>query len=185
MIEFLKSLQLLSDDELRHFERLIQLKELKKGDFLIQQGQICSEVVLIKSGVLRSFWINSEGDELTNCFAFEGDWMTAFSSFITQQPTDEYIQAMSKSELWVLKKTEMEILYEQKGVWQKIGRLLTEFQYIALEKRLVSFQKQSAKQRYEDLVEHYPNYISQIPLQYLASYLGITPRHLSRIRRGL
>jgi CRP-like cAMP-binding protein len=111
--------------------------------------------------------------------------MSAFSSFITQKPTEENIQAVVDSELLILKRSDMEMLYENSSAWQKVGRFLTEMQYVEMEQRTVSFQKHSAKQRYETLIEHHSHYIKFIPLQYLASYLGITPRHLSRLRKEI
>ena len=167
MIQFFKSLQLLSDNDLQKMDGLPISKTLKKGMFLIQEGKICNEIAFIKSGILRSFYINNEGEEITNCITFENELMSAFSSFITQ------------------KRSDMELLYENSSAWQKVGRYLTEMQYVELEQRTVSFQKHSAKQRYETLIEHHSNYIKYIPLQYLASYLGITSRHLSRIRKEI
>jgi hypothetical protein len=82
----------------------------------------------------------------------------------------------------VIKKKDLEKLFEKSNEWQKIGRLLAEMQYVDLEKRIASFQKESGSQRYETMLKRYPNYIKYIPLHYLASFLGVTPRHLSRIR---
>lgn len=185
MIKFFRSLQLLSDTELQLLDGLSIMKSLRKGEFLIQEGKVCDEIGFIKSGILRSFYINSEGDEITNCITFENEFMSAFSSFITQQPTDENIQALSDTELLSLNRNELDFLYANSPAWQKVGRILTELQYVELEKRMVSFQKQTAKQRYEILLKNHSNYIRYIPLQYLASFLGITPRHLSRLRKGL
>lgn len=184
MIEFFTSLQLLSETELQLLDGLSKMKLLRKGEFLIQEGKVCDEIVFIKSGILRSFYINNEGDEITNCITFENEFMSAFSSFITQQPTSENIQALSDTELLSLNRKELDLLYASSPVWQKVGRILTELQYVELEKRIVSFQKQTAKQRYEILLKNHSNYIKYIPLQYLASFLGITPRHLSRLRKG-
>ena len=94
MIQFFKSLQLLSDNDLQKMDGLPISKTLKKGMFLIQEGKICNEIAFIKSGILRSFYINNEGEEITNCITFENELMSAFSSFITQKPTEENIQAV-------------------------------------------------------------------------------------------
>jgi CRP-like cAMP-binding protein len=185
MIQFFKSLQLLSDNELQKLEGLPISKTLKKGDFLIKEGKICTEIAFVKSGILRSFYVNNEGKEITNCITFENELMSAFSSFITQKPTEENIQAIVDVELLILKRSDIEMLYENSLTWQKVGKFLTEMQYVEMEQRTVSFQKHSAKQRYETLIVHHSNYIKHIPLQYLASYLGITPRHLSRLRKEI
>jgi CRP-like cAMP-binding protein len=185
MTSYFRKLQLLSESDLISLDNLTINKKLRKGDFLIQEGEICSEIVLIKSGILRSFYINNDGDEITNCITFENELMSAFSSFITQKVTDENIQAVCDTDLIVLQKRNLELLYSQSINWQKVSRILTELQYIELEKRIASFQKQTAKQRYQKLIKEHSNYIKFIPLQFLASYLGISPRHLSRLRKSI
>jgi CRP-like cAMP-binding protein len=184
-MDFFKSLPFLSDSDKQNLNRLTKTKLLVKNKFLIMEGNISDEIVMIKKGILRSFYINSNGEEITNCIAFDGELMSAFSSFITQHPTDENIQALCDTELLVLKKSDLETLYESSSAWQKTGRLLIELQYVELEKRIASFQKQTAKQRYETLLKNHSNYIKFIPLKYLASYLGITQRHLSRLRKEI
>jgi len=185
MIQFFKSLQILSDKDLQIMEGLPISKTLKKGTFLIQEGKICNEIAFIQSGILRSFYINNEGDEITTCITFENQLMSAFSSFITQKPTEENIQAIMDTELLILKRSDMDMLYEKSSAWQKVGKYLTEMQYVEMEQRIVSFQKHTAKQRYETLIEQHSNYLKYIPLQFLATYLGITPRHLSRLRKEI
>lgn len=183
MISYFRQLQLLSESELVELDNLTTSKKLRKGEFLIQEGDICSEIVLIKSGILRSFYTKNNGDEITYCIAFENQLMSAYSSFISQKGTEENIQAICDTELIVLKKSNLELLFNNNVKWQKISRQLTELQYIELEKRIVSFQKLSAKERYLNLIENYSNFIKFIPLQFLASYLGISPRHMSRLRK--
>jgi CRP-like cAMP-binding protein len=185
MKEFLKSFNLLTNNELDEVEKYISIRILNKGEFFITEKKICTEVAFIQSGILRSFYNSTDNEEITNCISFENELTSAFSSFITQLPTDENIQAISDSVLLVLTKDDLEMLYKSSATWQEIGRLLTEMQYVELEKRIVSFQKFSAKQRYQELLKHHSKYIQFIPLQYLASYLGITPRHLSRLRREI
>lgn len=183
MIDFLASLQILNEEELQNLPDLLQEKTLKKNGFLIQPGQVASEIVFIKSGILRSYYIHLNGDEITNCITFAGELMSAYSSFISQAPTEESIQALVETELLVLGKEDLEKLYEQSSRWQNVGRLLSELQYMELEKRILSLQKQNAKQRYQQLLQNHPNYLKFIPQNHLASFLGISPRHLSRLRK--
>ncbi|GGF13622.1 Crp/Fnr family transcriptional regulator [Flavobacterium limi] len=183
MIQFLRSLQIISDSELEKLSGITKNKILKKNDYLIQEGNICNEIVLIKTGILRSFHRNSEGNEITKCIAFENELASAYSSFITQQPTFENIQAICTTEVIVLNRKDLHNLYENSQEWQKLGRLLTELEYIQLENRTVSFQKQSAQERYNTLINNHSKYLKYIPLKYLSSYLGITSRHLSRLRK--
>lgn len=176
------SFNILTETDLNNIDSCIFERRLKKGEYLIQQDMVSDEIAYIKSGVLRSFYINDNGDEITNCITFEGELMSAYASFITQLPAEDSIQALFDTELIVIKKKDLEKLFEQSNEWQKIGRLLAEMQYVDLEKRIASFQKESGSQRYETMLKRYPNYIKYIPLRHLASFLGVTPRHLSRIR---
>lgn len=178
-----ESIQILSQQELDQLDGLITTKILKKGEFLLKENQVCNEIVFIEKGILRSYFFNHQGDEITNCFAFESEFMASFSSFITQDVAEENIQALIDTEIQVINRKGLEQLYKSSANWQEIGRKITEMEYVNLQKRMVSFQKLSGKQRYQELCLNHQNYIQLIPQQYLASYLGITPRHLSRIRK--
>ncbi|GGF02816.1 Crp/Fnr family transcriptional regulator [Flavobacterium limi] len=179
-----QSIQNLSLEELNLLDGLITFRKLKKGEFLLMENQVCNEVVFIKKGILRSFFVNHKGDEITNCFAFENEFMASFASFITEEKAEENIQALTDTEVQVLSRKGLEKLYQSGYNWQETGRKLTEIEFVNLNKRMISFQKLSGTQRYEELYKNHQKYLQLIPLQYLASYLGITPRHLSRIRKA-
>lgn len=156
---------------------------LEKGEYFAKVGRVCNEVAFIKSGILRSFHTNEEGDELTYCITFPDNFMTAYSSFITGAPSVENIQAVIPTELIILKKSDIDRRAEQHISVMKYMRFIAEQHYLALEQRVFSLQKENAKARYKELLSTQPQYLQQIPLQYLASYLAITPRHLSRLRK--
>ncbi|KAF2342647.1 Crp/Fnr family transcriptional regulator [Flavobacterium tistrianum] len=180
-----QSIQLIPQSELDQLDDLIITHKLKKGELLLKENQISKEIYFIKKGILRSFFFNHQGDEITNCFAFENEFMASFSSFITQNVAEENIQALADTELEVLSREGLFKLYELGAHWQEIGRKLTEMEYVTLQKRMISFQKLSGTERYEELYKNHQKYLQLIPLQYLASYLGVTPRHLSRIRKAI
>lgn len=179
-----QSIQNISESELEKLEHLITFRKLKKGELLLEENKVCNEIFFIKKGLLRSYFYNHQGDEITNCFAFENEFMASFSSFITQNVAEENIQALADTELQVLSRDSLEQLYQSHTKWQEIGRKLTEMEFITLQKRMIAFQKLSATQRYQELYNNHQKYLQLIPLQYLASYLGVTPRHLSRIRKS-
>ncbi|BDU27115.1 Crp/Fnr family transcriptional regulator [Flavobacterium sp. GSB-24] len=184
MRSIFQSIQDFSQEELDLLDDLITFRTLKKGELLLTENQVCNEIVFIKKGILRSFFINHKGDEITNCFAFENEFMASFASFITEEKAEESIQALADTELQVLDRKSLEELYKSSFNWQETGRKLTELEFVNLQKRMISFQKLSGAQRYEELYKNQKKYLELIPLQYLASYLGITPRHLSRIRKA-
>lgn len=185
MKSIFQSIQNFSAEELNLLDDLITLRTLKKGEFLLTENQVCNEIVFIKSGILRSFFLNHKGDEITNCFTFENEFMASFASFITEEKAEENIQALVDTELQVLDRKCLEKLYKSGFNWQETGRKLTEIEFVNLQKRMISFQKLSGAQRYEELYKNHQKYLQLIPLHYLASYLGITPRHLSRIRKAV
>ncbi|WP_400190811.1 Crp/Fnr family transcriptional regulator [Hymenobacter sp. B81] len=183
MKAFFASLGLLSEAELQQLDGLVTARTLAKGEWLIRAGSVCHELVFLRQGLLRSFYTRDNGDEITYCLTFPGRLMTALSSLITQQPTEENIQALLPCELLVLRRPALEALYAGSCAWTRVGKRLTEQQYVEMEQRIFALQKLSARQRYQQLLAEHPDYLQHVPLQHLASLLGITPRHLSRLRR--
>lgn len=181
---FLQSFQILSDEEIESIQQRGRIISLKKGEFFIQQGQICREAAFILSGCFRSFYYSSAEEEVTYCFTFQNSFLTAYSSFISQMETQENIQAMTDADIFLVSKELTQELETRSVNWLRLMKFIAEQEYINLEKRIFLLQKESAEKRYEDLLAHHPEYLQQIPLNYLASYLGITQRHLSRIRQG-
>ena len=179
---YLSSFGILSDDQIERFVQMAKIKRLAKGDYFIRQGQICKEICFVVSGILRSYHVSSKGNEFTYCFTFPFSLMTAYSSFITQEETRENIQALAHVELLLISKADFENLVDKNQEWQTFLKVIAEREYVALEKRFFKFQQDNAQERYEDLLQQQPDFFHHIPLQYLASYLGITQRHLSRIR---
>ena len=182
---YLKSFQIVSDTEIDQFIAMGIPKSLKKGDFFIQENEICGNVAFVLSGLLRSFYWSTKEEEVTYCITFPNNFMTAYSSFITQQPTNETIEAISEVELLLFSKENIQELEKNNPDWTKFLKIIAEQQYIELEKRIFQLQKNEALHRYKELINKQPEYIQKVPLKYLASYLGITQRHLSRLRKEI
>lgn len=185
MENYLRSFQFLTDTDIEALNAVRRLRMLNKGDYLIKAGRISTEVAFVRQGLLRSYYTKDNGEEITYCFTFEDNFMTAYSSLITGQPTYENIQALVPTELWILQKSDLESLGKKYPNWVLFQKYMAEQQYIDLETRFFSFQKEKASERYQELLQSHPRYFQQIPLQHLASYLGISQRHLTRIRREI
>ncbi|WP_374950762.1 Crp/Fnr family transcriptional regulator [Mucilaginibacter sp.] len=183
MESYLQSFNILSSAEIKNFTANATPKKLKKGMFFITENRICEEVAFIESGILRTYYTSSSAEEHTYCLTFPNQFMTAYSSLITGSPTVENIQAMSDVDLLVIKKAVIDDLTESSINGLKLLKTIADQQYLSLEKRIFMYQKNAAKARYKELFESYPDYIKQIPVKYLASFLAITPRHLSRLRK--
>jgi CRP-like cAMP-binding protein len=185
MQEYLSSFNLLTTDEVEHVLALGTVRRLRQGAFLIRAGMVCQEVAFVESGLFRSFYYNSQGEEVTYCFTFSGSFVTAYSSFISQEKTMENIHAATDTEVFSIPRNAILALENTSMNWLRLSKSIAEQEYLKLEQRVFMLQKESAENRYRDLLLNYPEYLQQIPLQHLASYLGITQRHLSRIRRAI
>jgi CRP-like cAMP-binding protein len=181
----LKSVNILTDSEITNGLRYFEAKSFEKGDFLIEAGKICDWLGFVNTGVLRNFYISSKDEEVTYCLTFPNKVISAFSSFMTQKETFENIHALTNVELLVMHQNQYYELMNSSENWLKFSRFVAEQSYIEMEKRLLALQMESAKKRYEDLLKFNPDYLQKVPLKYLASFLGITQRHLSRIRREI
>ncbi|MCW3463902.1 Crp/Fnr family transcriptional regulator [Chitinophaga nivalis] len=184
MIEWLRTFNILQESDLQQLQTLLKPIKLLKGEHLEQEGKTSRQLCFLTNGILRSYFTNDNGEPITNCIIFEKHWIAALTSFITQQPAQENIQAIVDCELLALDRNTLYTLYEENIRWANMGRVLIEKEFVEMEQRILAFQKLPAKDRYERLLQEQPRLVQQIPLQYLASYLGITPQHLSRLRRA-
>lgn len=182
---FLKAFDLFTTEEIATVVSLFKPRTLVKHDFLIREGENCEEIAFVESGLFRSYYTTDEGNELTYCFRFPNDLIGAYSAFITGGKSVEHIQAIAPAMLWVIQKKDLDFLACHLPQWNTFLKRIAEQQYLELEQRVMQLQRETAQQRYKNLLLNHPNFIQLIPLQYLASYLGITQRHLSRIRKEI
>lgn len=182
---FFRSFNIFTEQEIEAIVNLFVSKRVNKNEYFVREGEYCSEIAFIKSGIFRSFYASHQGEEITYCFRFPNDLLAAYSSFITGNGSLENLQALYPCDLLVIKKYQLDKLQEDLPKMTNFLKIIAEQQYIELEKRVFQLQRDSAIQRYVLLLENQPEYILRIPLQYLASYLGITQRHLSRIRKEI
>ncbi|NSL86104.1 Crp/Fnr family transcriptional regulator [Chitinophaga solisilvae] len=185
IVQYLNPFNVLPPEEVALLENLGHPASLAKGAYLIKEGAVCHKIAIISSGILRSFYTDQEGRDITNCFTFPNEVAAAYTSLITRNPSLENIVALTDCEMVMIDYSELSALYSRNIHWQHLGRLIAESEFIFAEKKLMMLKTFSARDRYLHLVKEHPDYIRQIPLQYLASYLAITPQHLSRIRKEL
>lgn len=185
LYDYLTTFNILSDNEVKELIAASNLKVLDKSDYYIREGEICNDVAFVIEGTLRSYYFSNKGEEITYCITFPNNLLSAYSSLITGQETEENIQAITQVKLLVFSKDIIDTLALKYPNWIHFMKIIAEQQYIELEKRIFQLQKSNALQRYSDLLKNQPEYLKHIPLQYLASYLGITQRHLSRIRKEI
>jgi CRP-like cAMP-binding protein len=156
-------------------------EKLPKGHFLLQEGQYCRHLYWLQSGLARSYVLH-EGKEITTNFAFAEELIFSLQSAVMVEPSREYIQLIEGGEVTRLDWTQFKKLTRQHPALAELDTLLSDYYAIQLEKRLLDLQTLSAKERYLKLLTQEQRLVAQVPLTYLASYLGISLETLSRIR---
>lgn len=160
-------------------------KTFKKNTFLLREGEVCKFNYFVISGCLRLFSINKEGAENTRYFAFEGKFGTCFTSLITGQPAFENIQTLEKTTVLCIYKEDFYRLVETEPAVNKVYRNILESAYITTQKRIYDFQGADSLERLRWLLKHQPKILSRLSNRIVASYLGISPYTLSRLKASL
>ncbi|MEL7531201.1 MAG: Crp/Fnr family transcriptional regulator [Bacteroidota bacterium] len=174
----------LTETEYALFFAQLRSVKLKKREMLLREGEVCREAFFINEGCLRYFF-NVEGEEKSGQFFFENAWYSDFYSFTTGRPTEENIQALEASQLLAISRESLLQLFEQIPKLERWGRLIAENAFIGLKNVNSAFLNLSPTERYQTLVKERPKVIQRVPQHYIASYLGIQPESLSRIRKRL
>lgn len=173
----------LTPEEKELCKAFFQPKKLRKRQYLLQEGDPCRYIAFVEKGMLRSYSIDEKGSEHIIQFAFEGWWIADQYSFLTGEPSIYNIDALEDCELLLLSRSGEEELMEKVPKVERYFRLLLQGNVIATQRRLVSSLSQPAEKRYHDLVESCPTIPQRVPQHMMASFLGITPETLSRIRK--
>jgi CRP-like cAMP-binding protein len=157
--------------------------EISKGEFFIESGKNCREIAFIKSGYLRMYDI-ADGKEITLWIGSEGRFITSLSSFIFETRNMWNIQAITDCELYVINRENHFNLCKTEPKWLEFDNKLLAHSFALLEKNMFSQLHTTAKQRFTILLEEEPKLFQNVPLQYIASMLGIAPESLSRLRKN-
>ncbi|MFC6103563.1 Crp/Fnr family transcriptional regulator [Olivibacter domesticus] len=180
----IKSFIRLSTEEEKLISTLFREMELKPGEYFLEEGKVCKYVAFVVKGLLR-FYINDDGEEKTGYFSNEGDFLSYYPSFLTQTVADKYIQALEPTKLFVIDYDRLQHLYKNIQEGERFGRLAIEQVYLSAVRQLDSFYNDPPEKRYQQFLNTYPNLVQRIPQYYIASYVGIKPQSLSRIRKRL
>jgi CRP-like cAMP-binding protein len=175
----------LTAEEQQLFKTFFAPKKLRKRQYILQEGDVCKYVAFVEKGMLRSYTIDEKGNEHIMQFAFEGWWIADQFSFITGEPAIYNIDALEDSELLLLSKQAEEQLLQKIPKFERYFRLLLQNNLIATQRRLISSHSQTAEERYQQLIDGCPTIPQRVPQHMMASFLGITPETLSRIRKQM
>lgn len=175
----------LSEKSWQIVESAFSLKEFKKGELFVEEGKVCKYVAFCIEGIFREYFYH-DGNDKTVDFYFPDAFFSAYSSFINQNPSKVYIEALTDAKVLVMGYDEKQKLFDLVPEWERLARKITEAHYQEKENRANMLASLTAKEKYRNLLsvgKH--KIIKNIPQQYIASYLGITPETLSRIRKKI
>jgi CRP-like cAMP-binding protein len=179
---FIRMLVQPNEEEWEAFTKIVGFKQLKKKDLLLQEGQVCNFIAFLNSGVLREYSFQND-KETTVDFMTENQFTSDYQSFIMQVPSRQYLEALTDVDLLILKKDAINALYDRYKVWERFGRLIIERVFCIAEAKRKKIIATTHDEQYRDFAAAYPQIIQQVPQYYIASYLGLTPEHLSRLRK--
>lgn len=175
----------LSQSEKELIKTFFKPKKLKKKQFLVVEGHVCSYLTFVSKGLLKSYNVDEKGNEHINQFSPEGWWTSDMSSFFSGGISFYSIDAMEDSAVLLITREDFENLTLQVPVMDRYFRLLFQNSLITKERRLISSHTHTAEEKYRYIVENNPDFIRRIPQNLLASYLGLSPETLSRLKKNI
>ena len=181
LLSLLNTIYPLSPALTRYLTEKLKNKLLGKKEYLLQAGQISRHIYFIKKGLFRCYYLQNE-DEVCAKFLKEGDIVVSATSFFLQKESVEFIQAIEESTVWYLCYDELQFIYANFPEFNHIARQLSIKSYLLSEQRISFIRMKLAAERYNAMLNNFPELILRVPAKYMASYLSITEETLSRIR---
>ena len=183
--QVMKQMINVSEDELNDFLSGTITKTFKRQEIISRPNIIPNEIFFINKGIIRVLITDNEGTEHTIHFALENQFIADYSNFIQKQPSIYSLQTLEKTQVVVLPRSTIEWGYKNLKEGQKMGRLIAEYYFIYQDDRIKNNYVRTPKQRYDSITEVFPNIHNRVPQHMIASYLGITPIHLSRLKKAV
>jgi CRP-like cAMP-binding protein len=178
---YIQSIGHFSQEHLSAILDRLNVLHVKKDDYLIKEGQVCQTFYFINQGSFRHYTIQENGEEATINLFIQGEWLFEYKSFMTQQPSQNIIQAATDSEVLGLHAVDFHQLVKLSDGFFRLGRILEQ----AIQNQDFQHNRLSPEQKYERLLLTKPELLQHFPLKHIASYLGMTPETLSRIRKKI
>ena len=183
LYKYLNSISPLQDETWESIKTVFFETTLKKGDYFINDGEIAKQIGFLENGIIRAFYRNNEGTEYNKHFFIDNNLVGGYSSLVTKQPNKIIQQALTDCKFLTANYAEITNLYDLYPDFERVGRRLAEHYFVDKEQREIEIVLMNADERYLIFQKEYPQIEKLIPQYQIASYLGITPTQLSRIRR--
>lgn len=175
----------LTEEEEAFCKTLFIPKKLRKRQYLLQEGNVCKYTAFVEKGILRTYSVDEKGNEPTLQFAMEGWWTADLYSFFTGEPSVFNTEAIEECELLLITSEFWEVLLKKIPILERYFRILIQNNLIATQRRLLGAISETAEEKYLNLIQNFPGCLNRVPQHMIASYLGITPETLSRVRSNL
>ena len=182
--KFLTTLIPFTKDELHDILEHFKKEAVQKNQILIRQGEVCKSLYYVEQGMGRSYYLHENGKEITQWFFGVGKFMSSVDSFFQQRPSLYYLEILEDSVLYSISKEDIDSLFAKYPKMEQLGRLVSIEMLTKVVNKLNAIQFQTARERYHYMLAEFPDIAYQVPLGYIASYLGMTQETLSRIRKG-
>jgi CRP-like cAMP-binding protein len=174
-----------TNEELETIKTYLTPKKLRKKQYLLQEGEECKYIAFVEKGVLRSYTINDKGGEHIIQFALEGWTISDLNSFTNGTHAVYNIDTLEDAELVLISKASHQAMLQQIPRYETYMRLQLTGAYIAMQRRLTSIISLSLEERYTNFISDYPDIAQRVPQHMIASYMGLTPETLSRVRKKM
>lgn len=184
LLDSIQNLITLSPAEIGTVTALFKEKIYKKGDFFLEEGRICKQVGFVVKGLMR-YYINHDGEEKTYAFSQENDYVCNYESFLPKKPSSKIIQALEDSIVLVISYDDLQLLYANVNEGERFGRMAIEAVFIQLLKDINSFYTETPELRYERFINTHADLQQRISQYHIASFVGVKPQSLSRIRKRI
>lgn len=171
------------EEDFKSMVSILQKKSFKKGEIILNRGEICKETYFIVKGIVRSFQILPNGNEKTYVLSHENRLFTEHTSFVSQTPATDFLEALEDTDVLSFTYENLMRVYKKSHALESVGRQLSDVNFIAAKKKLMSLMNDDAATRYADFLKTYKNVLPRIPQNIIASYLGITPQSFSRLKK--
>jgi CRP-like cAMP-binding protein len=175
----------LTQEEQEIIKSYLTPKKLRKKQFLLQEADVCKYIAFVEKGTLRAYTVSDKGSEHIFQFALEGWLISDLYSFLTGEPATYNIDALDNAELLLISKTAHDELLQKMPKYETYTRVQLTGAYIAMQRRLTSIISLSLEERYNYFTSLYPDILQRVPQHMIASYMGLTPETLSRVRKRL
>ncbi len=162
----------------------LRRQQLPRKTQLLTEGQICDQLYFVEEGLARAYYYHNDED-VTAWFMPENNLILSVRSFFRQEPSYEYIELLEDSTIVTIRHSDLQHLYQQYPEFNYVGRVLTERYYVLSEERALFLRRTKGKERLQGLLETFPQIFNRVPLKHIATYLGMKPETLSRLRRKL